>query len=157
MPKYQTLHEAYSECEINGLFRDRETDSKDKINTMLKISRAYSDSADKLKKQVGDNTYDVSVVYNLYYDSLRELAEALSLMNGKKIANHKCLFAYVCMNYDHLELSWDFFEKIRTKRNGISYYGTPVTARDLKEVELQIKLYIKVLREEIIGLLEKSE
>lgn len=124
---------------------------------MLKISQAYLDAADKLKKQIGHNTHDVSVVYNLYYDSLRELAEVLSLITGKKIANHPCLFAYVCMNYNHLDLSWDFFEKIRTKRNGISYYGNPATESDLKEIELQIKLYIKTIRDEIIDLLSKSE
>lgn len=40
-------------------------------------------------------------------------------------------------------------ERIRTKRNGINYYGTPVSFDDWKEVELQFNLYIKRLMEEI--------
>ncbi len=48
-----------------------------------------------------------------------------------------------------MELDWDFFEKIRTKRNGINYYGTPVTQDDLKEIELQINIYIKAIKKEV--------
>ena len=50
-------------------------------------------------------------------------------------------------------LNWNltgiFFEKIRTKRNGINYYGTPIKQEDWKEVELQFELYIKKLKDEL--------
>lgn len=66
-----------------------------------------------------------------------------------KSDNHQCLFAYLCHHHPELELNWDFLEKIRTKRNGINYYGMPISFKDWKEIELQLKLYIKKLKEEI--------
>ena len=47
----------------------------------------------------------------------------------------------------------DFFEKIRTKRNGIQYYGTSVARDDWKEIEVQIFLYINTLKETVKKLL----
>lgn len=87
--------------------------------------------------------------YKLYYDVLHELVESFLLFDKIKSTNHKCLFAYVCIKNPDLELSWDFFEKIRTKRNGINYYGTPVTEKDWNEIKVQMNLYIKILRKEI--------
>jgi hypothetical protein len=43
---------------------------------------------------------------------------------------------------------------VRTRRNGINYYGTPVSFYDWREVELQFELYIKKLSEEIKKRLE---
>jgi len=65
------------------------------------------------------------------------------------------MFAYLCQKHPELELSWDFFEKVRTKRNGIQYYGTPVTYDDWKEIELQINNYIHLLIKEIEKKLQK--
>ena len=53
---------------------------------------------------------------------------------------------FICV---FLDFSWEFFEKVRTKRNGINYYGSPIIFDDWKEVELQFILYIKKLREEV--------
>lgn len=66
-----------------------------------------------------------------------------------KTDNHQCLFAYLCEKHNALEFNWEFFEKIKTKRNGINYYGSPVTFSDFKEIELQFKLYSKKLIDEI--------
>lgn len=88
-------------------------------------------------------------VYKLYYDALHELVESFLRFENVKIENHQCLFAYLCEKYQEFEFSWDFFEKVRTKRNGINYYGTPVSFDDWREVEIQFYLYIKRLKEEI--------
>ena len=77
------------------------------------------------------------------------LVESYLCFDRIKSLNHQCLFAYLCIKYPELELSWEFFEKIRTKRNGINYYGQPVTSEDWKEVELQFKLYISTIKKEI--------
>ena len=91
----------------------------------------------------------VVIQSSLYYDALHELAESFLRFEKVKIDNHQCLFAYLCEKHPHLEFNWDFFEKVRTKRNGINYYGTPVDSDDWKEVGLQFNPYIKKLREEI--------
>ena len=74
-----------------------------------------------------------------------------------KIDNHQCLFVYLCEKHSELDFNWDFFEKVRTKRNRINYYGVPVNYSDWKETEIQFKLYIKKLKEEINKMLKEVD
>jgi len=78
------------------------------------------------------------------------------LLDKIKSRNHLCLFAYLCEKYPALELDWNFFEKIRTKRNGIAYYGAPVNDKDWKEATVQFQLYIDLLKKEIKQGLERG-
>ena len=50
-----------------------------------------------------------------------------------------------------------FFEKVRTKRNGINYYGERVSYEDWKSIEVQMKIYISTLRKEITKRLEEGK
>ena len=85
----------------------------------------------------------------------KTLNEALVLFDMKKVANHQCLFAYLCTYHPELEFDWNFFERIRTKRNGIEYYGAPATQQEFKEIELQTKLYIKTVEKKLCDKLEE--
>ena len=145
MPKQKTSEEAYKECNSKGEFKDQEAINKDKIKTMVGIANANIEAAETIKKKIDSKSHQWCAVYTLYYDALRELIEALIAFDKKKIFNHQCLFAYLCEKHKELDLDWNFFEKVRTKRNGINYYGTPVGFNDFKEMELQLKLYIKTL------------
>ena len=122
---------------------------KDRIKSTIDIADADIKSAELLKKNLQKESNQWSSVYKLYYDALHELTESLLRFEKVKIDNHQCLFVYLCKKHPELEFNWDFFEKVRTKRNGINYYGTPVSFNDWKEVELQFSLYIKKLKEEI--------
>ncbi len=146
MHKQKTLAELYLECKIQGQFKDQEIIDTDKIKTMIHLSNACTSSAEKLMKTLNKNNAEWSIVYTLIYDALRQICEALIIFDKKKIANHQCLFAYLCTNHPELEFDWNFFEKIRTKRNGIQYYGILITYNDFKEIELQMKIYIKTLQ-----------
>ncbi|MDI6737862.1 MAG: hypothetical protein QME12_05095 [Nanoarchaeota archaeon] len=53
--------------------------------------------------------------------------------------------ACLCRNHPKLEPDWNFFEKIRTKRNGFDYYGAFITYEDWREVGVQVKLWLKAL------------
>lgn len=149
MPKQKKLEEVYQECNSQGQFKNQEVVNKEKVKTMLGIANANIEAAETIKKKIDSKSQQWCAVYTLYYDALRELVEALILFDRKKIFNHQCLFAYLCTEHQELELDWNFFEKIRTKRNGINYYGTPVKFDDFKEMELQLKLYIKTLEKAI--------
>lgn len=149
MAREKTLEEAYKECESGGLFQDQDLVGFDKIKTILKISQNNIEIADQVKKSLDKKDMGWNVIYKLYYDALMELAEALIRFEKKKIPNHQCLFAYLCTKHSEFDFSWDFFEKVRTKRNGINYYGKPVKYEDFKEVELQLNLYTKILKEKI--------
>ena len=144
MPASKTKEEAYKECLSNNLIIQKEEIDIDKIRSMVQIVDEYLESGkdDLIKKRFNS-------AYCSYYDVLRELVEAFLLFDKVKSLNHQCLFAYLCINHLELELDWNFFEKIRTKRNGINYYGDPVNEKDWKEVELQFNLYIDLLKKEI--------
>lgn len=149
MPKYLTQKEAFIKCRKEGKFIITEEMDKEKIKSTLIIADADIESADSIKKNLSKQSSQWNSIYKLYYDALHELVESFLNFERVKIDNHQCLFAYLCEKHPELDFSWDFFEKLRTKRNGINYYGIPVSFDDWKEVELQFNLYIKRLREEI--------
>lgn len=149
MPKYLTQEEAFTKCRKGGKFIVTEGIDKEKIKSTLDIAEADIESANSVKKNLPKQSNQWNSVYKLYYDALHELTESFLRFEKIKFDNHQCLFAYLCENHPELEFSWDFFEKVRTKRNGINYYGAPVRFDDWKEVELQFNLYINRLKEEI--------
>lgn len=149
MPKYLTQKEAFLKCTKEGRFIVADEVDIEKIKSALKISEGDVESADYIKKNLPKESNQWNSVYKLYYDALHELAESFLRFEKFKFDNHQCLFAYICEKHQDLDFSWDFFEKVRTKRNGINYYGVPINYNDWKEVEIQFRLYIKKLREEI--------
>lgn len=152
MPKQKTLKEAYTECLANGQFRDKEGTDIDRIKTMMQLSNTFLESAQDIQKNLAPESQKWSVVYALNYDALRELASAFAKLDSKDIANHQCLFAYLCNKEP--ELNWDFFEKARTKRNGIEYYGSTATYIDFKEMQVQFTIYINFLKKKIKEMIE---
>lgn len=148
MPKQKTLNEVYNECLSNGQFRDKEGADTDRVKTMVQLSNTFLESAQDIQKNLAPESLKWSAVYSLYYDALRELASAFARLDNKEIANHQCLFAYACDKEP--ELNWDFFEKARTKRNGIEYYGSAATYEDFKEMKMQFQLYINFLKKKVM-------
>jgi len=149
MSKYLAQPEAFLRCKKEGKFLIIEGIDQEKVKATLKIAEGDLEAANLIKKSIPKESNLWNSVYKLYYDALHELTESYLRFERVKIDNHQCLFAYLCEKHPELEMSWDFFEKVRTRRNGINYYGLPVNALDWKEVELQFNLYIKKLKEEI--------
>ncbi len=149
MPEYLTQKEAFTKCKKEGKFIVIDELDIEKIKSTLIIAEADIMSANVIKKNLNKQSIQWSSIYKLNYDALHELAESFLRFEKIKIDNHQCLFAYLCEKHSELDFNWDFFEKVRTKRNGINYYGTPVTFEDWKEVELRFTLYVNKLKEEI--------
>jgi hypothetical protein len=149
MPEYLNQKDAFMKCRKEGRFIVIEELNIDKIKSMLNIAESDIQSANDIKKGLTKNSSQWNTVYKLYYDALHELTEAYLRFDKIKIDNHQCLFAYLCEKYPELDLSWEFFEKVRTKRNGINYYGTPVTYNDWKEAELQFTAYIRLMKDKL--------
>jgi len=149
MPEYLTQDEAFLKCRREGRVIYTESVDIEKIKATLLIAESDVRSADILRKSLPKEDSSWNSVYKLYYDALHELAESFLRFDKVKADNHQCLYAYLCTEHLELEFSWEFFEKVRTKRNGIHYYGAPISYKDWKEVELQFSLYIKKLEEEI--------
>ncbi|MDP2907543.1 MAG: hypothetical protein Q8O03_06385 [Nanoarchaeota archaeon] len=155
MPKYITSKEAFEKCKKEGKVIPTAEIDLERIRSTLIIAESDIESGKTLKKELEKDSNQWSSVYKLYYDALHELAEAFLRFDKIKTDNHQCLFAYLYEKHPELEFSWDFLEKVRTKRNGINYYGIPVRYEDFKKIELQISLYINKLKEEIKKKLER--
>jgi hypothetical protein len=149
MPKYLTKEEAFAKCKKEGCYIPIEVVDLEKIKSTFEISDSDISSAKILKDNIQKESKGWNSVYKLYYDALHELVEAFLRFDKIKSDNHQCLFAYLCEKHPELEFNWEFFEKVRTKRNGINYYGTPINHQDWKEVELQFHLHVNKLKEEI--------
>lgn len=152
MPKSKTKEEAYDECAADGKFTPQLEIDIDKIESIINIADEDLITAkDAINKQRWNSGY------KSYYDVMHELVEAFLFFDKIKSSNHQCLFSSLCVKHPELELDWNFFERVRTKRNGINYYGSPVIEKDWKEVELQFNLYINLLKKEVKSKITESE
>ena len=145
MPVFRNKIGVYEECISQGTIKPQEGVDIEKIESTLEIIKEDLESAKELLK-----TKKLNTSYKLFYDALRSLTETYLRFDKIKSLNHKCLFNYLCVKHEKLELSWEFFEKVRTKRNGINYYGTAITEKDWKGINTQINLYINTLTKEIM-------
>jgi len=149
MPEYLNQKEAFFKCQKEGKFITIEDIDIEKIKSTITIAEGDIESADSLKKNIIKESNKWNSIYKLYYDAIHELADSFLRFDKIKMDNHQCLFAYLCEKHPELDFDWNFFEKIRTARNGINYYGKPINQDFWKEVELQFGLYIKKLKEEL--------
>ena len=144
MPAFKTKEEIYDRCVVDGILNPQDETDIDKIKSSMRIAEEdLASGKDLLVKKRWNSAY------KLHYDVLHALVESFLGFDNVKSSNHQCLFACLCVKHTDLEFSWDFFEKLRTKRNGINYYGTPVDENDWKEIALQANLYISALKKEI--------
>lgn len=149
MPKFKTLDEAYKSCTADGLYRTLGKVDKERIKSLVANAETNIESANTLSKALKEDDRRWMTVYTLHYEGIRILAEALLIFEKVHSINHQGLFAYLCMKMADLELDWNFFEKVRTKRNGTYYYGDQITYKDWKSAEVQMNLYISTLKKEI--------
>ncbi|MDP4012942.1 MAG: hypothetical protein Q8R00_05045 [Candidatus Nanoarchaeia archaeon] len=149
MPQFKTNKEIFTECESNGFFTQLEEIDSAKIRHMVSLALADLEGAKYILPLTKTNNYAWSLLYKMHYDAFHQLAEAFLRLNKFKCNNHQCLFAYICKKHSELEFDWGFLEKVRTKRNGIQYYGEPVTQENWKEINISIKLYINAIKKAI--------
>jgi hypothetical protein len=149
MPEYLTQNEAFLKCKRSGKFIVLEEIDLARVKSAVSIAESDVDAADSLRKLIKVDSNQWNSVYKLYYDALHELIESFLKFEKIKVENHQCLFSYFCEKHPEFEFNWELFEKARTKRNGIHYYGTPVNYQDWKDIELAFTLYLKKLKEEI--------
>ena len=145
MRQEKTLEEAYDSCVSQGYLNEMRKVDFAKIKANLSMIDELLESArDDCNKQRWSAGYDS------LYDALRLLVEAFLIFDKVRSSNHQCLFAYLCCKNPELELDWGFFERIRTRRNGMNYYGEPITAEKFNKDKLGFELYTSLLMKEIV-------
>lgn len=91
-------------------------------------------------------------VITLYYDSLRELLEAIANAHGYKIYNHECFTAFL-REVLKKESEAAAFDRFRKLRNGINYYAKRVPPGDAAIIVQEIKELVQKCKK---MLMEKS-
>jgi hypothetical protein len=145
MTKYLELEESYNKCHKEANFLPRAEIDIGRIKTIVALAQGIIKAINKIKEKLEQDSYQQSIIFNLYYDALHQLTEAFLRFDKIKVKNHHCLFAYLCKKHPELDFSWEFFERVRTLRNGVYYYANPVPDNALKETELYFIMYINKL------------
>jgi len=78
-----------------------------------------------------------------YYEALRSILEAISIMGGYKIYSHEAFTYFLKKKQEEsLSIKFDRFRKIR---NSINYYGEDIEIEDTKQNIAEIKNMIEIL------------
>ena len=137
------LNKIYHRCNSEGKLIPQQEIDTIKISSMIKLSKEDLQSSKILVEHKQFNS-----AFKLLYDSTHLMCEAFLLFDKIKSSNHQCLFTYLCFKYKKLNFSWNFFELIRKKRNGINYYGESILEKDWEKIQTQTIKYINILRKE---------
>jgi len=89
-----------------------------------------------------------------YYDVLRSVLEAFSVIEGYKIYSHEA-FTYFLKEKKEDLLSIKF-DRLRKIRNSINYYGKNISMQETKENIKEIKEMIKIIIEKYLGELKND-
>ncbi len=84
-----------------------------------------------------------------YYDSLRGLLEAISLLRGYKIYTHES-FTYFLkeeLKEEILSIKFDRFRKIR---NGLNYYGKSIELKEAEDIIGELKEAINEIKQKFL-------
>ena len=78
-----------------------------------------------------------SLILSSAYESLRQVLEAIALKNGYKVFSHVAYTEYLAQN--NQQAASNVFDRLRTLRNGVNYYGNhvpeEVAAQALQDIE----------------------
>ena len=123
------------ECYKKGLIK------KTKISANLIKSLIYMAHVNELTvKEAKLNEVNISPHIILAYESLREILEAICILNGFKVLSHICLGELLKTLIK--DFYFDEFDRIRYIRNGINYYGARIELSQGKEI-IRKALYMK--------------
>ena len=118
---------------------------------VIKSLMQISDNRIKIFSEMTLNQQNSSIIFSNYYDAIREICEAISLLNGYKIYSHEAigLLMKEILKEDAIYIK---FDKFRTMRNGVNYYGNNIdfneALQSIEDIKQMInKLKMKYLKE----------
>lgn len=87
-----------------------------------------------------------SIIFVEHYEALREIIEAIANKNRFKVYSHECL-TYLLKEILKEELTASKFDRLRKLRNGVNYYGEPVSLEETKKAISEIDYLISQLKQ----------
>jgi hypothetical protein len=130
---------SWNECLANNTSLKVSSD-KAKATSLLETARQRIIFTEK-KNASGQ---ELKFVFEDYYSSLIEILHAILSIRGYKVLNHVCL-GYYLKDILKKEQLYKDFDKLRIKRNNITYYGKDIDSKILEEDLQTTKKLIKEL------------
>src|SRR3989338_831696 len=122
MPKIDSVENVYDELISNGFYEEAQVD-KAEISKVLMMKKEDYMFAKRWKQ---DKNANWRLIFNAYYDILRELCDQLIHFKNQKTSNHQAVFAFIILHFPELELDWELLERIRLMRNDNKYRGVDI-------------------------------
>ena len=131
---------SWSEYVKQGVIR-KTVPNNGRIKALIIIADARINTISK----VNMNKNNASIIFTNYYDSLREICEAITLSKGYKIYLHEAvgLFLREILKENVFFIK---FDKYRIMRNGVNYYGTPIPLEEALQYIKEVKVIIDQLK-----------
>jgi len=127
------------DCYRKGLIKKARAD-KELVKSLIEMSEIKETAVNK----ANINAFNISAYVSMAYDSLREVLEAICILNGFKVLSHICLGELLKKIID--DFDFNEFDRLRFVRNSINYYGTKIDFEQGKEILGKIFLMNKVLK-----------
>ena len=156
MQKERTSKGIFEKCEKDTKFLFQQEVDIRKIKAMKILAENDLDAVKQIMETDKENNLG-NIIYKIHYDCLLMFVEAFLRFDLIKSTNHQCVFAYLIEKHPNIDLDWNFFEKMRTKRNGSVYYGQPITFQDWNQVKVQMLLYLGTMKKVLENKIEEYE
>jgi hypothetical protein len=111
------------------------------------LARSLIQTADEdliYLKSVKLDKFSARKVISNYYDVLRSILEAISILEGYKIYSHEA-FTYFLKQKGEENLS-NKFDRFRQIRNKINYYGKKISIEEAEEYTIEIQKLIQEIK-----------
>ena len=89
-----------------------------------------------------------STLFVMYYESLREIIEALAIKEGYKVYSHEAFTAYLEKLKEYETAAK--YDRLRKMRNAANYYGKPVDANETNASAQEITNIIEKLKQKYL-------
>ena len=136
------LDEVYDSCLAKGHIYYLVEADFERVKTMLWIVELDIAANESVSHAV-EKMRNYSLLWKSRYDVIRQLVDAILLLEKVKSNNHQCLYAFMCTKHPEWDIDWKTIETMRLLRNGAYYEGRPVTQESWKEFKLKFDIYIK--------------
>jgi len=128
----------------NGKVRKGEPDTALSKSLILMSARHFAFVA-----SIAITNQNASPILVNYYESLREICEAVCAKNGFKVYSHEAFTSYLKEKLQEERIA-ETFDRLRKLRNGVNYYGEQVNEAEAASAAQDVKRLIAILKEKYL-------
>jgi hypothetical protein len=148
----KSLDAVYRECIVEGIIQYSKEAGFGKAKTLLEIAEKDIETLRSIEP-IFEEKQNFSLAWSSRYEVIRQLVDAILLLEKVKSENHQCLFAHACMKHRDWGIEWDSIETMRLLRNKVHYEGKPVPNALWQSYKEKFNIYtealIKILKEKL--------